>query len=110
MAILAFAMGLWLGPLNVRFRDVKMLLPFITQVWMYASPIIYPLSLIPPEWRSLYCLNPMVGIIESFRWAAFGHSGLDAGTLAISVTATLALAITGLYFFKHMERSFADNI
>lgn len=67
--LLALSVGLWLAPINVRFRDVQHTVPFLIQVWMYASPIVYPLSLVPPKWKLLYCLNPMVGVIEGFRWA-----------------------------------------
>lgn len=108
--LLALSVGLWLGPINVRFRDVKHTLPFLIQVWMYASPIIYPLSLIPFEWRWAYSLNPMVGVIEGFRWAAFGHSHPDWTALAIGLLIISALLLGGLIFFKRMERSFADVI
>ena len=69
---LALAVGLWLGPMNVRFRDIKHAVPFLIQIWMYASPIVYPVSMVPEEWRLLYSLNPMVGVIEGFRWSLLG--------------------------------------
>ena len=69
----ALAFGLWLSALNVRYRDVGYTLPFLIQIWMYASPIVYPLSIVPEKWRQLYSLNPMVGVIESFRWALLGN-------------------------------------
>jgi lipopolysaccharide transport system permease protein len=103
---LALAVGLWLGPLNVRFRDVKHTLPFLIQIWMYASPVIYPLSMIPAEFRSLYSLNPMVGIIEGFRWALLGKGDPDLMSLGGAIV--LVLLASGVVFFKRMERLFAD--
>jgi lipopolysaccharide transport system permease protein len=109
-ALLALSMGLWLGPINVRFRDVKHTLPFMLQVWMYATPIVYPLSIVPAEWRWLYSLNPMVGVIEGFRWAVFGQGSPDIVAMGISLSVIVLLLIGGLMFFKRMERSFADLI
>ncbi len=109
-ATLALAVGLWLGPINVRYRDVKHTLPFIIQIWMYASPIIYPLSLIPQEWRWLYSINPMVGIIEGFRWAILGTDSPDLLAIVIAFAMTVLLLVGGLIFFKKQERSFADLI
>ena len=107
---LALGVGLWLGPINVQFRDVKHTLPFILQVWMYASPIIYPLSVIPEKWKWLYSLNPMVGVIEGFRWALLGRGDPDFGVMALSVVLIVALLVSGLIFFKRMERTFADLV
>jgi lipopolysaccharide transport system permease protein len=107
---MALAMGLWLGPINVRFRDIMHTLPFMLQVWMYASPIIYPLSIIPEQWRPLYSLNPMVGIIEGFRWALLGKQSPDFGAMGVSAAVVVVLLISGLIFFKKSERSFADVI
>lgn len=107
---LALAIGLWLGPLNVRFRDVKHTLPFILQIWMYASPVIYPLSVIPEQYRWLYSLNPMVGVIEGFRWALLGRGEADLAALTIGACVILLLLAGGLVFFKRMERFFADLI
>ncbi len=109
-ASLALAMGLWLGPINVQFRDVKHTLPFILQVWMYASPIIYPLSVVPEKWKWLYSLNPMVGVIEGFRWALLGIGNPDFGVMALSAVLIMALLVSGLVFFKRMERTFADLV
>ena len=103
-------MGLWLGPINVRFRDVKYTLPFMLQIWMYATPIVYPLSIIPAGWRWLYSLNPMVGVIEGFRWAVFGKGNPDVVAIGLSLFIIGVLLIGGLIFFKRMERSFADLI
>lgn len=109
-ATLALAVGLWLGPINVRFRDVKHTLPFIIQIWMYASPIIYPLSMIPEGFRWIYSLNPMVGVIEGFRWALLAKGDPDVTAIAISAVGIVVLLVGGLIFFKHMERRLADFI
>lgn len=105
----ALAVGLWLGPINVRFRDIKHTLPFLIQIWMYASPIVYPLSLIPQDWQLLYSLNPMVGVIEGFRWAIAGGT-FSVLPLLMSIVIGSLLVVGGLVFFKHMERTFADVI
>jgi lipopolysaccharide transport system permease protein len=108
--LLALAIGLWLGPINVRFRDIKHTVPFVLQVWMYASPIVYPLSQVPAEYRTLYSLNPMVGVIEGFRWAVFNRGELNFASLGISLAIISALLVSGLVFFKKQERIFADVI
>lgn len=106
----ALSVSLWLAPLNVRYRDVRHAIPFLIQVWMYASPIAYPVSLVPVEWRLLYSLNPMVGVIEGFRWALLGKDSPDLGIMAVSTGAVLALLAGGLIYFRRMERTFADVI
>jgi len=108
--MLALAVSLWLGPINVRFRDIKHTLPFILQIWMYGSPIVYSLSMVPDEWKLLYSLNPMVGVIEGFRWAVFDRGAPDFGATAVSAGVIVLLLFGGLVFFKRMERSFADMI
>lgn len=108
--LLAFAIGLWLAPINVRYRDVSQIVPFLLQIGMYASPIVYPLSMVPERWQGIYSLNPMVGVIESFRWCLFGTGSTHAGAIAVSATFTLLLLAGGLVFFRKMERSFADII
>lgn len=107
---LALATGLWLGPINVRFRDVQHTLPFLIQVWMYATPIVYSISIIPVEWRWFYSLNPMVGVIEGFRWAIFGKGDPDVVAVSLSVIIIAILLMSGMVFFKRMERFFADLI
>ena len=107
---LGLAVGLLLGPINVRFRDVKHTLPFLVQIWMYASPIVYPLSMVPEEWRWLYSLNPMVGVIEGFRWALLGKEQPDFTAMMISGVVIAMALFLGLIFFKKHERSFADII
>ncbi len=109
-AALALAIGLWLGPINVRFRDVKHTVPFMLQIGMYASPIVYPLSQVPAEWKAIYSLNPMVGVIEGFRWAVFDRGSPDFAALGIGIAVILALLAGGMIWFKNQERSFADVI
>jgi lipopolysaccharide transport system permease protein len=109
-AMLALAVGLWLGPINVRFRDVKHTLPFMLQIWMFATPVVYPVTIIPTQWKWLFSLNPMVGVIEGFRWSVFGKGDLNSVSLGISLAAIGLFLIGGLIFFKRMERSFADLI
>jgi lipopolysaccharide transport system permease protein len=107
---LSLAFGLWLGPLNVRYRDIKHILPFFVQVWMYASPVVYPLSMVPERWRLLYSLNPMVGIIEGFRWTILGTTTPDPTAIAMTIALTLVFLTSGLIFFRRAERTFADVI
>ena len=109
-AALALAVGLWLAPINVRYRDVMHTLPFVTQVWMFATPIVYPLSMIPEKWRALYSLNPMVGIIEGFRWSLLGTGRPDLAAVGISLAVITLALLGGILYFRRMERSFADVI
>src|SRR5262245_50632311 len=109
-ALLALSIELWLAPINVRFRDIKHTLPFMIQIWMYASPIVYPLSMVPEQWRVLYSLNPMVGVIEGFRWAVFGQGEPNFMALGMSAVIIVILMAGGLIFFRRMERTFADVI
>ena len=109
-AMLGLAVGLLLGPINVRFRDVKHTVPFLVQIWMYACPIVYPLSMVPEQWRWLYSLNPMVGVIEGFRWALLGKEQPDFTAMMISACVIATALFLGLIFFKNHERSFADII
>ncbi len=100
--------GLWLTALNVEYRDVRHMLPFITQLWFCATPVTYPSSLLPPTWRALYALNPMVGVVEGFRWALLGTNTAPGMTVVVSSLAALAMLVTGAYQFRRMERTFAD--
>lgn len=106
----ALGAGLWLTALNVRYRDVSYTIPFLVQAWMFASPVVYSLRLVPAEWRLLYSLNPMVGVIEGFRWALLGTASPALGPMLVSLAVVLGLLFGGLVFFKRMERSFADVI
>jgi len=107
---LALSMGLWLGPLSVRYRDVIHALPFVIQIWLYASPVAYPMSIVPERWRLLYGLNPMVGVIEGFRWVVLGAERPDAVAMLTSSVVIAASLTAGLIHFRKMERSFADII
>jgi len=102
--------GLWLSALNVEYRDIRYVVPFLTQFWMYATPIAYSSELIPEKWRWLYSLNPMTGVVEGFRWALLGKSALDVPSLLVSAAVVGVIFITGLYYFKRVESSFADVI
>jgi len=106
----ALAMGLWLSALNVRYRDVGHAVPFLIQIWMFASPVAYPSTLVPERWQVLYGLNPMVGAIEGFRWALLARPMAHPQTIAISAGVALLLLGWGLAYFGRMERSFADVI
>lgn len=106
----ALAVSLWLAPLNVKFHDVGHTLPFIVQFWMYASPVAYPVSLVPEKWRLLYSLNPMAGVIEGFRWALLGKQSPDFAVIAVSTSVVLVLLFGGIVYFKKMERTFADVV
>jgi lipopolysaccharide transport system permease protein len=108
LAITAFGIGTWLAALNIQFRDVKYATPFLAQVWFYASPIVYPTSLVPAEYRFLYALNPMVGIMEGFRAVLLGTQALPWSALAVSTAASLLLLVTGTLYFRRTERVFAD--
>jgi len=104
------SVGLWLAPLNVRYRDVVHVIPFLLQIWMYLSPVIYPVSAVPERWRLLYSLNPMVGVIEGFRWALLGKENTVLSVVSVSALAVMVLLWSGLIFFKRMERTFADVV
>ncbi len=106
----ALMVSLWLSPINVRFRDVKHTLPFLLQIWMYGSPVVYASSMIPPEWSWAFALNPLVGVIDGFRWAVFGDSVLSLTSLGIGAIIVLPLLFGGLVFFRKLERTFPDVI
>lgn len=106
----ALACGLWLAALNVEFRDVRYVLPFVVQVSMFLSPVAYPTSLVPAEWRWLYGLNPMAGIIDTFRWALIGGPTPDSAILVPSFVATITALSLAIVFFERRQRSFADTL
>jgi lipopolysaccharide transport system permease protein len=107
----ALGVGLWLSALNVKFRDVQHAVPFIAQIWLFASPVVYPASLVPEAWRPLYAVNPMVGVVEGFRWALLGVGRPpDLVSVAVSAGAALAVLVSGAFFFRRVERNFADII
>ena len=111
LAILAaLAVGLWLSALNVQYRDIQQMVPFLLQIWMYATPIVYPITIIPEGTiRSIYSLNPMGGVVQGFRWALFGGTPPDM-TLLFSSAAVVVLLVSGLFFFRRMEKTFADVV
>jgi lipopolysaccharide transport system permease protein len=96
--------------MNVQFRDVRYVIPFLTQLWFFITPITYPSSLLDEPWRTLYSLNPMVGVVDGFRWALLGTTTLSATALLASWSAALLLLVSGIYYFNRMEKSFADVV
>ncbi|KXK04365.1 MAG: hypothetical protein NBKEAIPA_00653 [Nitrospirae bacterium] len=111
IALLAtLAVSLWFSALHVKFRDVGHIIPFFVQFWMFASPVVYPVSLIPDRWRVWYSLNPVVGIVEGFRWTLLGQRPPDLATILPSIGIVVVLFVSGVVYFKRMERTFADVI
>jgi len=108
--VTAIGVGLWLSALNVLYRDINYVLPFLTQFWMYISPIAYPTSMVPEKWRLVYALNPMTGVVEGFRWALLGTGQAPGMVTLISSLVALFLFISGMFYFKRMERQFADMV
>jgi lipopolysaccharide transport system permease protein len=108
--VTAVGVGTWFSALNVYFRDVGQMIPFVVQVWLYASPVVYPASLVPSGFQWLYALNPMTGVIEGFRWALLAHGAPPGLIVLVSATVSALLFVTGGLFFKRMERSFADVV
>lgn len=106
----ALAVGLWLSALNVRYRDVGHLVPFLLNLWMYASPVAYPSSLVPEHWRALYGLNPLAGVIEGFRWAVLGRGSAPDATVFVSTVVVLVLLVGGLVYFQRTQETFVDVI
>jgi len=108
--ITALGVSFWLSALDVEYRDVRYTLPFLTQLWLFATPVVYPSTMLPQAWRALYGLNPMVGVVEGFRWALLGSSQPDLMMLLVSSLAMALLFVGGLIYFRHMERTLADRI
>ena len=106
----ALAVGVWLAALNVQFRDVRYTIPFLTQFWLFLTPVAYSSTMVSPRWRVVYGLNPMAGVVEGFRWALLGRKEAPGPMLAVSIAIVALLLVTGLYHFRRMESSFADNI
>ena len=106
----SLGVGLWLSALSVKYRDVRHILPFLTQFWLYATPVAYPSSLIPHKWRFLVGLNPMSGVVEGFRWALLGTTQVDLRLMAVSILSVLILLAGGLVYFDRMEGTFADLV
>ena len=111
LAILtALGVGLWLSALNAIYRDVRYVVPFLIQFWMFASPIVYPSSLVPAKWRALYGLNPLAGVIEGFRWSLTGTGNPPGRMLLVSTAAVLVVLVTGTMYFQSMETKIADVV
>ncbi len=108
--VTAAGVGVWLSALNVEFRDVRYAVPFLVQFWMFATPIAYSSSHVPERWRGLYGLNPMVGVVDGFRWALLGAPRPPGISVAASALAAIVLLITGAYYFRRVERTFADVV
>src|SRR4051812_43936318 len=108
--VAALAVGLWLSALNVQYRDVRYLVPFLVRIWFLASPVVYSASAVPEKWCMLYGLNPMAGVASGFRWALLGGGDAPGGMLAVSVATTLILLVGGLFYFRRMEKTFADVV
>jgi len=106
----ALAAGLWLSALNIKYRDVRYAIPFIIQFWFFVSPVAYPASLIPDSWRWLYALNPMVGVIDGFRWALLGQTQGPGLGIAMSIAVMTVSLAGGLYYFRRVEKTFADEV
>jgi lipopolysaccharide transport system permease protein len=106
----ALGVGLWLSALNVKYRDVRYVVPFITQFWMFATPIAYPSSLLEEPWRTIYGLNPMVGVVEGFRWALLGTTTAPGPIVLVSALASAGILIGGAFYFRRMEKTFADTV
>jgi lipopolysaccharide transport system permease protein len=106
----ALSVGLWLSVLNVKYRDVRYTIPFLAQFWLFVTPVAYSSSLVPSKWQAVYAINPMVGVVEGFRWALLGKSAPPGALLIVSVAATAILLAGGLFYFARMEKTFPDII
>ncbi len=107
---MALGVGLWFSAMNVHFRDVRYVIPFLTQFWLFATPIAYPSSLLAEPWRTFYGINPMVGVVEGFRWALLGTQATPWGMLLVSAVTAMIVLVTGAFYFKRMEKTFADTV
>ncbi|MQA29573.1 MAG: ABC transporter permease [Luteitalea sp.] len=106
----SLGVGFWLAAWNVQYRDVRYMLPFITQFWMFATPIAYPSSLLAEPWRTLYGINPMAGVVEGFRWALLGTGDRPGPMLAVSAVTAVVTLLGGAFYFRRMEKRFADVV
>ena len=108
--VTSLGVGLWFSALNVQFRDVSYIIPFLTQFWLFATPIAYPSSLLSEPWRTIYGINPMVGVVEGFRWALLCTDTAPGAIILVSSLVALALLVGGAFYFKRLEKSFADVV
>jgi lipopolysaccharide transport system permease protein len=110
MMVTVLGVGLFLSALNVKYRDVRYVVTFLTQIWMFATPVFYPASLLPPHWRLFYSINPMVGVVDGFRWALLGKANAPKLSIIISAASALLILVIGLFYFRRMEDTFADVV
>jgi len=110
LLLTAFGVGFWLSALNVEFRDVAQAMPFLSQLWLFVTPVVYPSSLVPAQWRVLYGLNPMAGVVEGFRWALLGAGPAPGPMLAVSSAVAVGLFVSGIAWFRRRERTFVDVV
>jgi lipopolysaccharide transport system permease protein len=108
--VTSLGVGLWFSALNVRFRDVRYVVPFLVQIWMFATPIAYSSTLLDEKWRTIYALNPMVGVVDGFRWALLGTDTSPGLPMVASSAVAVLMLVSGAYFFRRMERRFADVV
>jgi lipopolysaccharide transport system permease protein len=108
--VTALGVGLWLSAMNVQYRDVRYAIPFLVQFWLFASPVAYSSTLVPERWRTLYGLNPMAGVVEGFRWALLGSGRAPGPMLTVSAGVAVVLLVSGTFYFRRMERTFADIV
>lgn len=108
--VTSLGVGLWFAALNVNYRDINYILPFFTQVWLFLTPVIYPSSMLSEKWQLIYSLNPMAGVVNGFRWALLGIDTGVTGSILISTSISIVILISGLFYFRRMERTFADMI
>ena len=108
--VTSLGVGLWLSAMNVQYRDVRYLVSFLTQFWLFATPVVYPSSLLSEPWRTLYGINPMVSVVEGFRWALLGTKTALGPVMIVSTAVALMLLASGAFYFRRMEKTFADVI
>ena len=106
----SLGVGLWLTAMNVQYRDIRYVVPFIVQIWFIATPVAYPSSMLDEPWRTLSGINPMVGVVDGFRWALLGTSDVSLGMIGISSLIALILLISGGFYFRRVEKTFADVV
>jgi len=110
MVMTGLGVGYWLSALNIEYRDVVYIVPFLNQFWLFVTPVVYPVSLVPEKWRFLYGLNPMAGVVDGFRWSLLGIGPGPSPMLFISAAVTLFLFVSGIFWFRNRERTFADAV
>jgi lipopolysaccharide transport system permease protein len=108
--VTALGVGLWLSSMNVLYRDIGYMIPYLTNLWFYLTPIVYPASKVPEQWQFIYALNPMVGVVEGFRWALLDTSEAPGPMILVSALIALVIFITGMFYFRRMEKTFADMV